>query len=258
MRKYVDDLARWSVLIPSFFLIIGLVRGSLYFLTFGIPINNYIEVNDLFTMWFPETVYALGTLVLFAIILLSTRIIPTSGLFKKPVPTKSYNVDQKSLVYIIHVLLIAFFIFDLKFNLFNRHTLTALRYVSITPYFIIMKLLIIVGIIASAAGILTNIVYFNGYRFLNAVKILSLINWLLIFSYALVYSVYEPQIIELSATKAYHKLTLISDHRVIESNDQLLYVGKTRNYFFLWNKKTHETRIYPASEFKEIRINPNW
>lgn len=47
-----------------------------------------------------------------------------------------------------------------------------------------------------------------------------------------------------------------SNESILATNDSIKYLGKTEGYFFLWNKNTKESIIYPAFEIKKVVIKP--
>ena len=45
---------------------------------------------------------------------------------------------------------------------------------------------------------------------------------------------------------------LLENDLVVGANDSIRYLGRTDNYFFYWNKKNGDSKIYPLSQVKEI------
>lgn len=43
-----------------------------------------------------------------------------------------------------------------------------------------------------------------------------------------------------------------ADNYKLTTNDSLYYLGKTDNFYFIWNKRQNKTAIYPSSEIKKI------
>lgn len=48
----------------------------------------------------------------------------------------------------------------------------------------------------------------------------------------------------------------LSNDSMITTNDSIKYLGKTEGYYFLWNKNSKASTIYPASEIKRIELKP--
>lgn len=48
----------------------------------------------------------------------------------------------------------------------------------------------------------------------------------------------------------------LANDSTITTNDSIKFLGKTQGYYFLWNKNSNTSTIYPASEIKKIDIKP--
>jgi len=57
MKKLLDNIASWATIISASFLILGLLRAVFYFMPFGIPIYTFIDFGEIFTTWFPHSIY---------------------------------------------------------------------------------------------------------------------------------------------------------------------------------------------------------
>lgn len=46
----------------------------------------------------------------------------------------------------------------------------------------------------------------------------------------------------------------LDNGKSILSNDTMIFIGKTNDYFFFWNKNSDGTEVYPAGEIKKVKV----
>jgi|GEM_PF-5793891 len=250
MKKVIDLIAQWAVVISGGFVFIGILRAILYYLPFKIPIHTYIDLSEVFTIWFPDTIFSLFGIFVILILVLFTRYVPE----ERKIEYYYYH----AVVYLFHLASLFFLYTDLLFNIYGRHS--GEKHEFIRPFWLLISLLSIFGATAMVGGV---------YRLIQSEKKQAtpfqkqivrtdiFINVALVSFYVFWYFVYEPLATEIASPVASTRIELVNDKGKISSSNSLRYIGKTRNYIFLWDKRTKASSILPVDQFTEIRIIHN-
>ncbi|CAH0142382.1 hypothetical protein SRABI27_00312 [Pedobacter sp. Bi27] len=242
MKNVLDKLASWATLISAVFLILGLLRAIFYFSPFGIPILTFIDLSEVFTTWFTQIIYVLIICSIISVlypVLKYANISPTS-----------YFVYYYFAVYITHVVSLCYLYFDLLRNCFGNYSEEWLHYTRFN-YSILFVISMIFGF-GSLSGIWDVIKVLRKKQInkeFNRVRGYIVVTLLVISGF--IWSITQPIGIEMT-TKEYTQVKLYGKSDTITTNDNLRYLGKTRNYIFLWDKKKRVAEIYKADDFDRI------
>ncbi|WP_029283849.1 hypothetical protein [Pedobacter sp. R20-19] len=242
MKKFLDNIATWATVISAVFLILGLLRAIFYFSPFGIPILTFIDLSEVFTTWFTQIIYVLLICSVISVlypVLKYANISPTS-----------YFVYYYFVVYITHIVSLGYLYFDLLRNVFGNYSEEWLHYTRFN-YSILFVISMIFGF-GSLSGIWDVIKVLRKKQInleFNRVRGYTVVTLLVISGF--IWSITLPIAIEMT-TKDYIQVKLYGKSDTITTNDTLRYLGKTRNYIFLWDKKKRVAEIYKSDDFDRI------
>lgn len=252
MKRYLDNIAQWSVIISACFLVFGLMRAWLYFLAFNISVLTYIDLGEIFTIWFPDTVITLivtlvaGTFV-FAIYDLKPQ-------------HKEYYQYFNVVVYFVHFCALVFIVGDLMFNWFGRNSSVKADFNRNSPYLPLMSLIGIFGFFSFISGVIKLVYTFKKQKSNDTIIIsrgIGIINASFITAYVFVFMIYEPIGTIRENPEAFTIIELKGENQNFTSDSTNRYVGKTRNYIFISNIETGTSTVLPVSEFYEIKMIDN-
>lgn len=242
MKKFLDNIATWATVISAVYLILGLLRATFYYMPFGIPIYTFIDFGEIFTTWFPHSIYIL------IICSLLTFLYPVVDYFK-PEHGGEFTYYFSS-IYITHIASLFYIFFDLLLNSFGNHSAEWRVYTGMN-YSILFIISAVFGFL-SISGLWDMIAVLRKKKIndiFNRVRGFIIVTILIITAF--VWSVTQPIGIEMTS-KEYTKIILINDKDTLTTNENLRYLGNTRNYIFLWNKKEKRADVYKLQDYPKI------
>jgi hypothetical protein len=252
MKKYLDNIAQWSALISAFFLVFGLIRAWLYYLAFGISILTYIDLSEIFIIWFPDTMITLVVTLAWAFLIYAVYEL-------KPEDGENY-VYYNSIVYVAHFGALLFIVGDLVFNWFERNSGVKAHFNSNSPYLLLMCMTGIFGFFFFINGFINFVQAFRKREANDPVVINrgnGMINATFVAIYVFIFMIYEPIGTIRETPDAYTIVELKGEKQNFVSDSTNRYVGKTRNYIFISNIETGATTALPVSDYHEIKMLPN-
>ena len=251
MKKVFDILAQWAALISGSFFFIGIIRAILYYLPFRIPIHTYIDLSEVFTIWFPDTVFSLIFPMIFSLLI---------GFIYHVKHTDNREFYYYHFViYLVHIACIVFLFANLIFNLSGSHSPEKMDF--IRPYWIMLAIVSLLGFPFMVRGIVRLLSFLRRpihSNLTNMFRLDAIANMAFIMFYIFCYLIYDPLATDITSKHTNERIELIrSEQDKVITDDNVRYLGKTRNYIFLWNKKSRNAEVYKAEQFNEIRIGRN-
>lgn len=164
--------------------------------------------------------------------------------------SRSNFIYYFSIIYLVHLATLFYLICDLLLNLFGNHSEEWRSYTAMN-YSILLFISGIFGLM-SVSGLFDMIKTFRKKSInleFNKARGIIIVS-VLVFS-AFVWSITEPIGIEMTGND-YTKVELLGEKDTVTTDGNLRYLGKTRNYIFIWNKKERKADIYKAEDFRKI------
>lgn len=234
------------------FLIICLGFGSLilFYWFFNVAIAEYLSVSEIVVTSFSFLLRM--TFPVLAVVLFLQKTIIDAWIERKD-PKELYRIMYKPFK-IIQVIIAILFLSLLLIPII-KYSLSDLSVQVIPEYYIFSGIiLIILGYYTGVVKIIYNYAFSKtesnnlGYYKTVIIGLIATSIYLFIFSiYFRTENVKNSNLIS-----SFH----LSNDSTISTNDSIKFIGKTEGYYFLWNKKTKVSTIYPASEIKRIDIKP--
>lgn len=247
MKETLDRIASWTALISGTFFIVGIFRAMLYYyFPFGIPIHTYIEFSEIFTIWFPDTIYSCFGAAVFSLL--------TLVIWKLGADSKE-NYYFIIVAHVLHIIAI-FYAANACFNLMGSYSQQEWEFMR-TPYTVIFVMSMIC-VFVPLAGLIFSIKVIYGRRSERELErnwTFALVSAFFVSVYVFLYSIYTPSTVEMSPDHAAQYVEIIGKQDTIRTNDNLRYIGKTRNYIFLWDKKMGKSRSPRLDDYPEISFS---
>lgn len=247
MKKWIDLIAQWAAVISGSFVFIGILRALLYYLPFHIPIHTYIDLSEVFTIWFPDTLFSVFGICIMAGVFLFTKYVPRESRLE--------FYYYHSMVYVFHAVALLYLYTDLLGNFYGNHS--SEKHEFLLPFWLLISLLSIMALpmLFGGAWRLYRSAVGKASDFQKSLlKTDVRINLGFLTFYLFWYFIYAPLGTQISSSNAGVSVELIGEKKVIRTDNSLRYIGKTRNYIFLWDKKSQTATIYTADQFPEIRV----
>lgn len=244
--EYVENFIKIATTISILALCIGFLQLEAFYLLFHINISNYIGVSEIVTTSFSFLISYLIHLTISYFIMKKWFII-----FEKQNMHSSEETKIKGF-YLNAVLIISIIV-----------TIPLL----LEPFINLHYYVIIVVNFLAQIGLINLIIYFvakhvvykkktnflrkiNTHRISIMIFIIYLISFPLTFFYA-----YGQKIFEMAYWKENVQTKIfLMDNSTIITNDSIKYLGKTDKFYFIYNRKSGLSSIYPAEEIKKITI----
>jgi len=223
-------------------IILGVMYVNFYYSFFGITIEKYLNISELLLLFIDKKIFALFILCLsqFIIIKVILRAHKLEKIEKKKENgnSKKYSVTGIVIPLIIFMNILVFF-----FNSFE------LVYIQIIDSIIICFYIVILGIIDQSTTVIFD-------KKINR----SYINWLIAF-FLCIGTLYTMVLLEEKRINNgyYTGTTIFSKDSTYVSDAQHYYIGKTENYYFIYNQKQKSTLVIPEREVLkfELKFTPD-
>lgn len=205
-------------------IILGVAKTTAYYHQFKIPIIEYLTLTEI-------TIFFLSNINVFIAFLMYAGVI--------------YLIDNNNfrasstLVFIGVMLITAYFFFSRSFRFDIGQSFSTLGWLLLGLF---LPLLISFKSVGRYIGSLTKIQ-------INNIGIIYYTFLILVFSSMQGY--YEAKIVKDKDIYSGSTIKLKED-RIIMSTDSIMYIGKTSNYLFFYNKKENSSEIYPINEIEKI------
>jgi hypothetical protein len=251
-------------IISIYLITLGIVYLTSYYLCFGVDISSYLEFSEIIQLQFK---YFAATFCGIIIVNISTIIKLNSK--------RDYNKSDKDDIY-KELLKPSDFQRDNIMKHISKDTSKQFKIAIITSCFMVIVVTIYIAItkhylITSGIEIMFMMIsiyfftqialkhgkLFNGFGVSEKHKLL--ITYGSIYAFISIFLTFEWARLEASDLILKHsesELTIFFDNKSVATNDSLVFVGKTKNYIFLYNRFTSKADVYPFSTVKSIQYRP--
>lgn len=249
---FIDNKTLKKV-IPYFgpiLIMLGYVKLNLFYNHFGIKIVDYLEFTEILTLFLPDIVY-FSSILFFVFIFdfltkdeieitsqdnIKDEIISTHS-FKKRI---KLNYKLNTFLFWFSLLIMIGFLIKL---IWFRETLTFLDWF----YLMVPTLLIFMIIMLEY-----RYKYYNTYgEKLNP----SYNNYILILFFYTLFSVfYTFTDIDKTENRSDKTISFLYLDTKIQTDESLIFIGNTKNYLFIHNKKKNKSFVFNRSDIKDLQI----
>lgn len=229
----------------SLLILLGYLKMSLFYSHFNINISEYVDFTEMITAFIPDLVSF--CLIFFIIIIFDfivkskaemyldnekdSKILNNESLFHRMREFFKQNI-QIFIILIVIILLNVFVKVDFKKN----------------AYYLFLGAILLFKFIFLEYNRKHKLIY-NSYLSGSFQNIITLLFINVLFVY---YSnIYEIQMTEKSNNTA---ICFNVSEKLIQSNENLIFVGQTNRFLFMHDKKVNETFIYQRDELKNMSI----
>lgn len=241
----IKNLASLTPYITGFFLLLGILKQLFYYSLFDIPIRYFLEVSEVL-MLFTEDILYVSALILTILIFgaTSSLVKPKSENIKQSAEPQSENIKQSDakanfkFAMVMTSFLVAMFILMI--------IVSSSRYERYWGY-----LGIAISVLVGATMVIHEI-FFKRSESLYAPKLgIGITLFLLFILYTGRRLFDEAKSIEQG--KYYGTIIVTKDSTYVVDSVNL-FVGRTNNYSFMWNKITNTSTIIPNSEVSRMTL----
>lgn len=236
--------------ISSLLILLGFLKLNYFYAHFNINISNYIDLTECLILFFPHLIKYLfilfGINILFYLITSPEEDIENYQKVEEIIDNNKLKIRLKKF-------------FFLNFWIFMQViSLTILGTISYflngkSAYIIITAALLLFTVLLSNFILLE---FSRKYKLANKKKFDPTYNNFIIILVLIVCN---------SIHGTYHEIKSIENHKgdsvcfkynssLIQSEDNVIFVGQTRNFIFMYNNLTSETSVYPKDRLDELTI----
>lgn len=227
----LENLSKFLPLGSLFIILCSAIKLVIYYKIFDITIVDYLEAQEYLTLFIDDIILYLGVFAIGLTFYLLT-IFDSFGKAKTSNPLQEAKPGNKYLSYALNIIISLLCIF-IVYTLFNDESKS--------------RKAVLIG--TSVFGILTFIYfhYINNKQFSYLVYIA-----ITIFVYSIMYGFQDGfEILEKEKLKNYE---FQFDDEKIKTDSTLHYLGKSKNYLFLYNSKDSISEIFKLNNVNKIRV----
>ncbi|WP_026934272.1 hypothetical protein [Christiangramia echinicola] len=238
----IERFIKFVPLGTIFLTIISGIKLSIYYSQFNIKIFDFIELNEIITLFFDDILYYLLLLSVLLIIYLLLKSYSNFSLSKEP-QTFNFPSDPKAKkLWNRHMNIMAGLAIFVFFGLSTMVILSTFElYIKIDLIKINILTFLSVGLLYSA--------HKNWLKNLNSALILY--SGLLIAGFLISESFLEAEKIKSGITKQIFKIKTVNH---TYTNQEYSYLGKSNNYIFIFDKIDESSLIIPTSKLERINL----
>ena len=236
--------------IGSLLILIGFVKMSIYYNHFNININNYVELSEILISFIPDIIKYSSIIF---IVFLYSFLLDTEEDNQKSYDTNNEIIEMDKFfprigkilkrnitAILLLLLMIAFTIISAIWN--EKNYLLFYRFswmIFIILFFNIMLM-----------------EFRRKYKIINGNYFDSTYNNLLIISFLFTAYIIQSTYSEIEEVENHNGpiVCFHSSKKLIQSEENLIYIGQTKNYFFMYNLKDKETYVYTRNEISNLVI----
>lgn len=233
MLNVFDKISKIIPLVSILILLSSIIKNQIYYDFFGININEYTNLSEFTTLFISDLKFYL---IYISSLLIYLPFIYIRSYFRTKYGKQyfSFSLTKKVSKYLIIALIIS-----IVLTIFIKSDLSSkLEWIQI---YIIMLFSIVLLYIDK------DVNYSQKYCFISCSILLIL------FSLSKSYIDIE----RINKGKASHQIQFTNNNLKYNSNSEHLYLGKTKEYIFLYNKKSKTTQIFKTSDINSLMIRKN-
>ena len=230
----------------SLIIVCGFIKLKIYYNHFNINISDYLDITEVLILLLYDFIYY-GTFItstFFVFFLLDSKedveknenkkslLIDTDDFYKRLYMYMKLNFGSTILLIVSLILLIAKYFFDIKNSL------------PILPIFIAYFFLYLL------------FEYRRKYKIFNGNDLDGTYNNLILILFIFTYNIIQSAYTDIDIAENNNKTIVCFNYRErdIQSEKNIIYIGQTKNYIFMFDKISRETNIYLRSDIKNLTI----
>jgi hypothetical protein len=231
-------------IIGPFLIFLGVLRQFIFYKFFGINILPFLTLSEIVISFFDN---------IFLLTIITIVFILTAFLFRHPIRKAKRLHKLESNINI-----------EIRRNYTIYYILSLVLILTLLPLFFAQKkpLLLIILNVALFLLIILSLYFFSkksisidneGFRINENVSKLSPLIMAIILTW-IVFAFTSVEISQVKNNKNVQVVMMLKDSTTLSSNSKLYYLGKTDNYFFLFNDQDRSTEIIPKDEVKILHM----
>ena len=231
--KTFDNLIKYLPLVSAFIIFLSAVRQFIFYAHFNIDVISYISISEFFLLFLKDS---------FLIIVAFMLTIPTIYIIgnKDKIYELLLKIKRWQAYLILSIIIIlSFWLIFWKLN--QDFSETARMKSEAISYFLVFGLigfiLIIYSTLKSEKFNTPKKIFFSGVA---------------MSAFTIILSFFLANNFENS--KEQNLVELHFNNRIIKTNNKLIFIGQSENYFFLYNKENETSRIIKKVNLKEIKV----
>lgn len=225
--KILNDLTKYSTISGVLIIILSYIHHYLFYREFNIDIINYVNFSELLTLFLRNSIIILVTLILVIFLFFYTKIT------KKLLSNKFSNY----IIPLIFIFIFLFMLINAKMNLTGyKLNIEIAQILFIFLIFILFSLALRI-FINNLFSINTRLVIFIG------IAIIFTISNSKLEAYKIKYGTLR------------NSYTIILKNTIINTDNNLIRIGQTQNYFFLYNRQNRTSKIIKSENINEILVS---
>ena len=238
MIKSIDKLLKYLPLVSVLIVAISYLKQSVYYYQFNIDIINYISLSEFFSLFLKDSLFIISMIL---VTLLSIFYLRNLSKVRK-ILTK-VNLYLKILISLIIwglVIFLSIFLFndiknDIKGIDFNLSIL-----IVIVPAF-----LYLITFFSLLIMLKKNIS--RTYKIGTGIVFIVLIT--------ITIALFQAQQVKENLYQNRYEINI--SEKTIETNENLVRIGQTEKYFFLFNRKNQSSKVIAVKDIIDVTILPN-
>ena len=235
LTEFVERILKLLSVITLLITAVGFIHLVWYYHLYNIPISQYINLSEVF-------IYSLGNVGIFLIAFLLPIVFIIKAVISRSREVKEVVIKRKFLqneLIFVFICCIAYLILRLFENIIGK---TAIIFSTACYFFLI-------GSYSLIEQLDTDVV-----KKRKAFKV-GLVIALITFGTSALMMLYSILFNNKPDSSKFPSVHLfLNDSTIISTSDTIRYLGKTDGYYFLYNKKSKQSIIYPASRIQQISI----
>lgn len=245
LMKSIENFSKLAAAVSILLVIFGYLGLVLFYITFNIDVSSFISISEIITISFSFLITFLIPLVISFFIMREWLIVFRN---QNSAFTNQYKGFYLNAVIILSLVFSGLIFLEPFINLYNYLGFLINFLALIALYNIVIHQLFKIILKSNKQA-------FKKY-YMTEISKFTLIMYLLSAPLTLFYA-YGSKFTRVLLTKDSVKTKIyLNNNSVIVTNDTLKYLGKTEKYFFIWNKKSKTSTIYPVSEVSKFEIKP--
>lgn len=248
-----QSINRYFGLVVPYIIFLGMIRLMFYYSHFGVSIVSYLDISEVITSFFDVLMLIVSTFVIITFNRFIAHDKKKGGEMSKLKSSLLKEEDQWKIVKLYFkylktrlLLLLIFVSLFLICHLF-LNLVTFWEVIFLASFMVVVLLYVIITIEIERKHLINGSSpgqrRYIGLIFYSLILIISV----------MLFSKYQINEVEFHHSTKGTTIILKSGEEIV-SKKQKLFIGKTNNYVFFFDKKTKTTDIFPMSEIKMLKI----
>lgn len=230
MNNFIEKVSKILPFLSLIILLSSIIKNYTYYFNFGININEYIDLSEFPLLFINDfsfyLFFLLSFLIYFPLIYLRIYIRNRFG-----AQYFTFTLTKKISKFAIPIIILTIIYICFK------DTSLDIKLSSIENYIVIFFVTLLFYLDK-------DLKFSKNYYFIVASFLMILFSMFSAFS----------EISKIEQGKIHFQVSFIFDNKELKTNNTQIYLGKTKNYIYIYDKKLKETSIYNFEELKNFKI----